>query len=160
MPIDLSPKPELVTGPTSTFVYIEKIGEFMKVARPAWEELHKVALGNLEKDKMAQMMGLSLLNPDSKIPGGTYQAGFSYKSDPSKALPGAMKVRKLEGGRYAKFLLKGPYMHLAQAYPMAMQRVVDAGLKIRPAFFMEAYLNTPEDTAEAELLTEIYIPVQ
>jgi len=160
MNVDLSRQPEIVNGPTSTFVYLEAKGDFMKIAHPLWQQLHDVAHGKLEKDKMARMMGLSLMEAGAGVPGGTYQAGFEYRGEPTKALPLGMKVRHLDGGRYARFLMRGPYAHLAVAYPLAMQRVAEAGLKMRHAFFMEAYLNTPEDTEESELLTEIFIPIQ
>ena len=160
MNVDLSRQPEIMNGPTSNFVYLEDKGDFMTIAHPLWQKLHDVASGKLERDKMARMMGLSLMDSSSKAPGGTYQAGFEYRAEPSKALPPGMLVRRLDGGRYARFLLKGPYAHLAVAYPLAMQRVAEAGLKMRHAFFMEAYLNTPEEVPEAELLTEILIPIQ
>lgn len=157
---NLTSKPEVVQGPTLPFMYVEKVGEFEKVARLAWDELHGTIMPVLEHEKFSAMMGLSKMDPKTSAPGGTYQAGVVYKSEPSK-VPSGIKLRKLDGGRYAKFMLKGPYEQLGPSYPIAMQRVTEAGLKIRgDAFFMESYVNNPMTTAKEDLLTEIYIPVQ
>ena len=65
------------------------------------------------------------------------------------------------GGRYAVLLHRGPYsdLHLAYAW-LYRQWLPQSNLAVRNEPPLEIYLNTPQDTAPTDLLTEICIPVE
>ncbi|AKJ41972.1 AraC family transcriptional regulator [Pragia fontium] len=68
---------------------------------------------------------------------------------------------KLAAGRYAKYRHIGPYSTLHQAYQTFYgQWLPTSGYECadHPAF--EIYMNNPHDTPEAELITDIYLPIK
>jgi AraC family transcriptional regulator len=73
---------------------------------------------------------------------------------------GEFGVTDLPAGRYATTIHEGPYSGLNETYSriyggwFAMQ-----GLEPGPAPCVEFYLNSPEDTAPEDLLTEVYVPI-
>ncbi|HVJ64814.1 MAG TPA: GyrI-like domain-containing protein [Bdellovibrionota bacterium] len=159
MKINLSTKPEILTLPSTILVYVEKIGPFMQTAPQAWQELWKVIGPGTAEIRPKQMMGLSRIDPSKEGDEAmTYQAAVSVDQVP-KSLPKPLISRNFISATFAKFLLTGSYAQLAHAYPQAIERTEAAGHKMRPGFFIEIYLNTPDKTAEKDLLTEIYVPV-
>lgn len=81
---------------------------------------------------------------------------------PLPAAPqGLFQVKRLPGQRYAKFMHQGPHEASSETY----QRIFGSwleGIQLEwdDGPILEFYLNDEEDTAPADLLTEIYIPVQ
>jgi len=60
-----------------------------------------------------------------------------------------------------KVVHTGPYRHIGNAWALAMSDMRHAKLKAnkrQPPF--ERYLNDPSDTAEQDLITEIYVPLR
>ena len=85
------------------------------------------------------------------------------------AIPVASAVNAAGGINYAerpackalKLVHTGPYRHLGNAWSIGMQDLRHDKLKMdkkNPPF--EVYLDDPEETAQNELVTEIYIPVR
>ncbi|OJU86605.1 MAG: GyrI-like domain-containing protein [Shinella sp. 65-6] len=71
-----------------------------------------------------------------------------------------LERRSLDGGDYAVLRHKGPYadMHLAYRWLYA-EWLPQSGRTLRDALMFEHYLNTPQDVAPTELVTEIYMPL-
>lgn len=159
MKLNLSDKPEIVTLEKAPFVYVEKIGPFMVQAPLAWQEFWSIAGSEFEKKSIVAMMGLSRIDEAKKGDEAfVYQAGISVKSLPSRLSHGLLK-RELPGGKFARFLLTGSYTQLADAYPRAFSILEEMKLGLRDEFCAECYLNSPIDTSEDDLKTEILIPV-
>lgn len=86
-------------------------------------------------------------------------AGFEVP--PGLALAAPLEELRMPGGRHAVLTFKGPYAGLQAAYdqlfglwlPKSGETPADS-----PVF--EIYLNTPMDTAPADLVTEICLPLQ
>lgn len=67
----------------------------------------------------------------------------------------------IAGGDYAVLLHTGPYAELKAAYQWLYgEGLQQAGRTPAAAPPFELYLNTPLDTAPADLLTEIHVPVR
>ena len=118
-----------------------------------------IAGGQFEPRRLVGMAGLSRIDrsktgDDAFI----YQAGILLEAKPAE-IPQGLQSRKLASGKYARFLLTGSYAQLPAAYPKAFSILEDAKLAIRDDFCMERYLNTPQDTPEDRLETEILIPI-
>lgn len=87
------------------------------------------------------------------------QAGFTVDEDFAFEPP--MEKVELKGGEHAVLTVKGPYTNLKPAYewlygvwlPQSGREPADC-----PPF--EEYLNTPQDTAPNDLLTEIHMPLR
>ncbi len=66
----------------------------------------------------------------------------------------------LPAGKYAVTLHKGPYRLLPDSWARYMgQWLPQSGHQLGPSTPFEKYLNTPMDTPEAELRTELYLPL-
>ncbi len=70
-----------------------------------------------------------------------------------------IELRNLPGGRVVSAIYTGPYEEIAQAYTRTHEYVYAHGLAIRGPS-VELYLNNPQITPPAELLTEIQVPIE
>jgi DNA gyrase inhibitor GyrI len=157
--VNLTASPEIITSKPAFLVYLEKIGPFLKTAPVAWKEFWSIARSRLDPSQIACMAGLSRIDHNKTGEHAfIYQAGVTLKSKPAQIPPG-LESRQLESGKYARFLLTGSYAQLPAAYPKAFSVLEEAQLEIRDDFCVERYLNTPQDTAEDQLETEILIPL-
>ena len=158
MKIALSSPPEIVERPAYDLIYVQTVGPFEKLAPGAWESFWSHASA-LDRSTIRAMLGLSFIDPEKEGDDRfVYQAGVAVSAVPT-SLPNPLKSRTVAAGKFARFLLTGSYAQLGQAYPLAFQAIQENGLCIRTEFCAESYLNDPSVTPEAELLTEILIPV-
>ncbi len=96
------------------------------------------------------------LTPSQKI---RYDAAITV--DEGINAEGAVSLQVLPGGPHARLTHQGPYRLLSNTYnffygewlPQSGREPAD-----RPPF--EVYLNSPEETEEEELLTDIYLPLK
>ena len=114
--MNLTQEPEYIHWPETYYVFVEKVGPFMQNAPVAWGEAHKLAPALLEHNKIVGYMSLY------KMTTSTYRAGFALEAPPSE-LPKGLSYEKFEGGRYAKFVLTGPYSQLGPATGRVMEMV-------------------------------------
>lgn len=86
-------------------------------------------------------------------------AGFEVPSDLALAPP--LEELRLSAGRHAVLIFTGPYAGLQTAYDHLFGTWLPQSGEARadgPVF--EIYLNTPMDTAPADLVTEICLPLR
>lgn len=150
---------EIVKREEALFLYLENKGSFQEVAPDLWEQLFPKAFSQVSSTKVKQCLGLSIVD-DSKTGEDVllYQAGLVFDKTVS-SLKG-FKSKSIPKGKYAKFLLKGSYSNIAQAFSDGFKILAEKGIKIRDEFCIENYLNSPQDTPEEKLLTEILIPIE
>ena len=173
---------EIIDFPSAPlFVYREKIGPFQVNAPKAWQEFWESTSTWFNRDNSTMMLsanfidgtkegddkylyraGVILKTPPECLPEGKSSCFWNFNGDlpcVSSSLIG-ITLGDLDGGKYAKFLLTGPYSQLALAFPTAYTEIGRCDLTTRTAFAFEVYLNTPASVSdESQLLTEIYIPV-
>ncbi|WP_121316189.1 GyrI-like domain-containing protein [Paraburkholderia sp. RAU2J] len=71
-----------------------------------------------------------------------------------------VSVAHVKGGEYAVLRHKGPYSDLRAAYEWLYGTwLVQSGREAADAPVFEEYLNSPKETAPAELVTEICLPL-
>ena len=80
-------------------------------------------------------------------------------SKPDTVPPGT-DYTLFKGGKYARFVLTGPYDELGPASARVWELVNERRLKLRPDFAIEHYVNDPMKTPEDKLVTEILVPVK
>ncbi len=74
---------------------------------------------------------------------------------------GAIGVQELAGGEYAVATHCGSYAGLPDAYRWIMRDWLPAsGRKVRHVPLFEIYMNDPNSTPEADLITEIHVPLE
>ena len=149
---------ETVTRPLTHYVFMEKRGPFAEVAPPLWNELQPM-VPRLVQSQVREFLGVSGIDKgrageDAMI----YQAGVGLASEPAK-LPVRLQHRVIPSGRYARFVLTGPYAQIWQAFDRVFKTVAERKVELRPEFCIENYLNDPRSTPEDQLLTEILVPV-
>ncbi len=151
--LNLTTTPESVEWPATHYVFIEKVGPFQTSAPQAWNQMHALVP---EIEKSNQVTGYMSLYDMEK---GIYRAGVSIAAE-AKNLPAGVDYEKFAGGKYAKFVLTGPFSLLPQATGRTVERVRELKLPLRRAFNIENYVDDPRTTPEDRLRTEILFPVQ
>jgi|SRR5271157_3166301 len=149
--MNLTEEPEIVTWPETHYVYLERIGPFMKTAPQAWQELHQLEPAISARNQITGAMALYKMEPN------TYRAGYSLAVPPAD-LPEGLEYTKLPGGKYARFVLTGSYSNLPQASGRVWEIVSKTDIPVRFDFAIENYANDPKTTPEEELITEILVP--
>ena len=156
--MNLTPKFDVITRPAAHFIFLEQRGPFAEIAPSTWEEMFPLMYSQVDAKSFKEFLGLSgidrtHLGEDSMI----YQAGMTVPDAPKAALKG-LQYKKIESGKYARFLLTGPYTHIAPAFSQIFKTLADERVTLREEFCIENYLNDPKETPEDQLLTEILIP--
>ena len=152
-PLNLTTTPVTVEWPETHYVFIEKVGPFQTNAPQAWSAMHPLVP---EIAKNNQVTGyMSLYDMENEV----YRAGVSIAAEP-KELPAGAEYEKFAGGKYAKFVLTGPFTQLGPATGRACELVLEQKLPVRRAFNIENYVDDPRVTPEDQLRTEILFPVE
>lgn len=74
---------------------------------------------------------------------------------------GDVKQITIDGGRYACCIHKGAYQNLSETYVAIMGKwLPDSNEELSNHPPLEVYLNSPSETPEDELLTELRIPLK
>jgi effector-binding domain-containing protein len=143
---------EIVTWPETHYVFLERTGSIPKNAPLTWQEFHQL-LPQL-KSTAAVTGFLSLYKMEPPV----YRAGAAVPAKPAQ-VPGNLRYERFKGGKYARFVLTGPYSHLGQATARVVEIVSEKKLRLRDDYHIEHYVNDPATTSEEELVTEILFPV-
>lgn len=151
--MNLAEKVEFIHWPETHYVFIQRTGSIPKNAPLAWQDFHQV-LPQLKRD--AELTGfLSLYNMDQQV----YRAGASVESKPAK-LAGNLRYEHFKGGKYARFVLTGPYSDLPAATSRVVQLVAEKKIPRRNDYHIEHYVNDSSTTPEDKLIIEILFPVE
>jgi len=156
--MDLTTNFEMISRFATHYVFLERRGPFSEVAPPTWNEFFPLLDGQVEHNVIVEHMGLSGM--DRKATGEDamiYQAGITLRTAPGRPLKG-LQYRKIESGKYARFVLTGPYSHIWAAFDRIFKTLADQGVILREEFCIENYLNDPKITPEDELKTELLVP--
>ena len=151
--MDLVESAEIVVWPETHYVFVEREGPFQPNAQLAWEEFHRL-LPKVDSGSTGRVFFSEYqMNPPR------YRAGVGLAEMP-EGLPEGMRYERFGGGRYRKATLKGSYRQLPQATGRVWDGVFARGLAVRADWAIEHYANNPVDVAEADVITEILVPVE
>ena len=157
--MNLTQKFEIVNRPTTHYVFLEKHGPFAEVAPPTWEEMFPLLYSQLNQRQIVTFLGLSTIDSTKKGEEAMiYEAGVGVGSKPEKPLKG-LQYKKIQDGKYARFLLTGPYSQIWMAFNQIFKTLGENKVQLRPEFCIENYLNDPKITPEDQLQTELLIPI-
>ncbi len=159
MQLNMSLKPETVIRPAAHFVYLQRTGPFAEIAPPAWDELFRLLAGKLSHEQFTELLGLSAMDRSKQGEESTvYQAGVCVASKPAE-VPKGLQYSKLAGGKYAQFVLTGPYSHIWIAFNQIFRALSESKTSLREDYCIENYINDPKVTPEDRLQTRILIPI-
>jgi effector-binding domain-containing protein len=150
--MNLTESAELVTWPKTHYVFAERTGSIPKNAPLTWQEFQQFIPQLKSNAAVTGFLGLYKMEPP------VYRAGASVAAKPAQ-LPGKLRYEGFNGGKYARFVLTGPYSQLPQATTRALEIVSDKKLRLRDDYHIEHYINDPATTPEEKLVTEILVPV-
>ena len=151
--MNLTEDPEIVHWPETHYVFVEKTGQFAKIAPEAWQAAVSFVRLLSEHNQITDRMSLYRMNPN------VYRAGFVLAAPPVK-LPSEFKYEKFAGGQYSKLVLTGPYSELPQASGRVWEIVSKNDIIVRADFAIEHYVNDSGTTPENNLITEILVPTE
>lgn len=149
--MNLTETPEYIHWPETYYAFAERVGPFMQTAPAAWEEAHRLLPELMRHNRVTGFLSLY------KMATHTYWAGFALEAPPTE-LPVGLAYEKFAGGRYAKFVLTGPYSQLGPATGRVLEMVKEQGIAMRDDWHIENYVNDPRETPAEELKTEICVP--
>lgn len=156
--MNLTKEFEIVTRPTTHYVFLEERGPFAEVAPPTWDKMFPLLANEVAQNEIVEFLGLSGIDHNKMGEEGMiYQAGVAVKASPKHSMKG-LQYRRIESGKYARFLLIGPYAHIAPAFDQMFKTLADKGVELRNEYCIENYLNDPKVTPEDRLQTELLIP--
>jgi predicted transcriptional regulator YdeE len=149
--IHLTQEPETVNFPETHYVFIERIGNIPTNAPQAWKTVEQFAATLMQHN---QITGAAALYKPTK---GIYRAGFMLSARPVD-LPAGLTYEKLNGGKYARFTLTGPFDQLPEANTRAFGIVAEKKIPLRDDFNIEHYVTDPSTTPADKNVTEILFP--
>ena len=148
----------LKTLPDLEVVSIKHSGSYLQIGQ-AFEQLGNWLGARNLLDADTRMMGVYYDDPDTVAEKDLRSRACMTVSKPC-VLEAPLERITIAGGEYAVLLHKGSYDGLAAAYQWFFGTwLLQSGRELRDAPAFEKYLNTPMDTAQAELLTEIHLPL-
>ena len=156
--MNLTPDFEMIARTTTHYVFLERRGPFSEVAPPTWGEFFPLLNGQVDEHAIVEHLGLSGMDHKSKGEDAMiYEAGVALREAPARQIKG-LQYRRIESGKYARFLLTGPYANIWAAFDQIFKTLAEKKVQLRPEFCIENYLNDPKETPEEQLLTELLIP--
>jgi len=149
--MSMTEEPEFVTWPEIHYIFVEGIGPFQTTAPQSWQQFHANLPVLSSKYQITGFVSMYKIGPL------IYRAGVAVSAPPAD-LPEGFRYTKFSGGKYARFVLTGPYAQLPEATGRAWKIFSERGLTLRDDFALENYVNNPSTAPEAELISEILIP--
>ncbi len=139
--------------------FVRHVGPYNQV-RAAWDTLCMRLGREGQLGAGAQFIGVCYDDPEVTAPEKIrYDACITVDDD--FVAEGEVGVQTLAGGDYAVVTHTGPYNTVGQTYTKLFgQWLPQSGRELRSEPSLEFYLNDPESTDPADLLTDIYAPLE
>jgi len=140
-------------------VYVRHNGPYYECGK-AWEKLHESQEIISQIDMNTLCMGLGYDDAERTAPDKIrYDACISIKDE--SVIPEGFDIKTVEGGKFAVHRHIGSYTGLAEKYQWIYGVwLPDSERQLRPNPAMEIYVNSPTDTDEDKLITDICIPIE
>ena len=151
------------TRPDVDVVYTYALGPYPESAPKAWQALCAWQVKNNLLEKSVQGIGFGMDHPATK-PAKLirYVAAIELSEGARQDEAANIDVMTIPGGVYAVHCMRGAYSNMSATFQRlqtewlpASGRAIDYS---RP--FLEIYLNDPGKVAEADLQTDICLPLQ
>ena len=148
---------EVVTLPETRCISVPHKGAFMAISR-AFEQLFAVAGPAGLVTRQSMMIGIYFDDPDAVDEAELRSAACLAVEG---TVPDGFDMLVTRGGPYARLSYTGPYADMRDAYRWLMGVWLPAsGYEAADGPMLEFYLNSPANTAPADLRTDILLPVE
>lgn len=144
-------------------VFTRRFGAYPQVAPVAWHFLWSWLAEKEQMGSVKRAIGIGWDDPQ-QTPAADLRYDACVELHARLSVdPGAeISIQTLPGGRYAVATHKGPYHLIGEAIrEIRDEKLPEIGAipdLARPC--LEIYLNNPEEVAEADLLTDLCVPVE
>lgn len=151
-------KVEIVDFPETQVAFVRHTGPYKDCGK-AWDKLCTWAGPQGLLQPGCTFFGLCYDDPDVTEPEKIrYDACISIDSDCRPE--GDIQIKSIESGPYIKTTHFGPYENLSGTYSeLCGKWIPEKGYEVDSKPSIEIYLNSPEDTAPDELITDVYVPL-
>lgn len=145
--------------PARQVAFVRHIGPYPECGK-AWEKLCMFAGPKGLLQPGVEFVGLCYDDPEITPPEKIrYDACIIVEGDVQPE--GEVGAQTIEAGLYAMATHHGSYTKLCETYASLCGQWAPAnGYEIRSIPSMEIYMNSPEDTPEDELVTDVYVPIE
>jgi AraC family transcriptional regulator len=151
---------EIVSMPEMRLATVRHTGPYNQIPA-AFEQLCRIAgPAGLFNGPGASCLAIYYDDPES-VPPAELRSDAAVAIAPGVEVPEGLDSQVLAGGPYAKAIHTGPYPLLGDTWSRFMGEWLPASghqAADGPAF--ELYVSDPESTPEAELRTELYVPLR
>ena len=145
------------TMPEMTVACVPHVGPYHQIGE-AFGRLGQLA-GPLFGVPGAMMVGIYHDNPDA-VPATELRSDAGIAVPAGTAIPPQLVQTRLPAGRYVKATHLGPYDALGDAWAALLGGwIPQHGHRIATGPSFEVYRNTPMTAKPAELVTELYVPI-
>ncbi|MEO8335398.1 MAG: AraC family transcriptional regulator [bacterium] len=150
---------EIRTVPAISAIAVDHLGSYMEIAK-AFDVLYGWLITHGHIASVTRSIGLYLDDP-TIVPAKALRSKACVVLRDAIAIDPPIGHVELRPGPYAVLRHKGPYADMKAAYEWLYGAwLVQSGLEVADAPGFEEYLNSPRDTAPAELLSDIYLPLR
>ncbi len=139
---------------------IRHVGPYAEIG-PVFEVLHRWQTTHLPAASQARVFGLYHDNPEV-TPAAACRADAAFSVDDLAQPSDPVHAIDLPAGRYAVYRHQGAYAELPGAYAYLFYTwLPTSGHTLAPhTLCFEEYINMPGSVADADLLTDIYLPLK
>jgi AraC family transcriptional regulator len=159
-PLAIALRPELRHRGATRVAFVREHGGYGDISAPlAWAKLD-ACLAGADAYTHFDRIGVAHDDPRTVVSEALrYDAGLVIAAD--TPVPRGTTAAVWPGGLHAVFEHRGPYRLIEAAFDaIARGWILRTQPRLRPAPFLELYRNSPVSTPEAELLTELWIPIE
>ncbi|MEO0495974.1 MAG: GyrI-like domain-containing protein [Pseudomonadota bacterium] len=150
---------DIIDAPKRALHGFAHVGDYMGISRQFEHTFSTIAAQGLLPN-MRGMVGIYYNDP-SATPVDELQSFAGVLLEPGTPVPDALETRELASGPVAVLHYKGPYSGMKPAYDWFYGTwLASSGREAGDMPPYEVYLNSPEDTAPNDLLTEIHLPLK
>ena len=150
---------EIITTPPRRMITVPHTGPYHEISR-AFAQLSAILAA---RDLYGHVNGMVAVFHDdiSVVAAADLRSHAGFFVDDALGVPAGAEDLTLAGGRHAVLHYRGPYSGLMAGYTQLYGTWLPAsGAEPRDAPPFELYLNSPMDTAPADLLTDICLPLR
>ena len=155
---------KIVKLPEIPILFLSYIGNYDKFSmlpfeENSWDRLYRYALLKDLLPEQEEYWGICFDDTDITDSNKCrFYACMTIKSPVKSKLTDDIKCMIIPADQFASYIHKGSYNDLDKFYNIVLQNIPDE-YNLGEGLILERYLNSPNDTPESELLTEILLPV-
>lgn len=147
------------TAPARHLVGLAHKGPYLEIGG-TYEKLGAIAASRGLWPDVTAMIGIYLDDPGT-VPAADLRAFAGLELRPGMDSPKGLDTRDIPEGTAARLRLIGPYTGLPAAYDYLYgEWLPQSGCDPADAPCYEVYVNHPGDTAQSDLITDIYLPLK